>query len=116
MSHYFESNPISISKERKIKAIISGQPFVFVTDNDVFSKKGLDFGTRTLLESLNLNMIDGRILDFGCGYGPIGIYLAYYGKKVDMIDINNRALSLSKKNSKLNKVCLLYTSPSPRDS
>lgn len=104
MSHYFESNPISISKERKIKAIISGQPFVFVTDNDVFSKKGLDFGTRTLLESLNLNMIDGHVLDFGCGYGPIGIYLAYHGKKVDMVDINNRALSLSKKNSKLNKV------------
>ena len=104
MSHYFESNPMSTSKERKIKVTISGKNFVFITDNDVFSKKGLDFGTRTLLESLNLNMIDGHILDFGCGYGPIGIYLAYHGKKVDMIDINNRALALSKKNSKLNKV------------
>lgn len=104
MSHYFESNPISTSEERQIKVLISNKPFVFITDNDVFSKRGLDFGTRTLLESLNLDIINGHILDFGCGYGPIGIYLASHQKRVDMIDINNRALILSKKNAKLNKV------------
>ncbi len=103
MSHYFESNPKSASNERTIKVVIANKPFIFITDNDVFSKKGLDFGTRTLLESLELDSINGCILDLGCGYGPIGIYLAAHGKTVDMIDINNRALCLSEKNAKLNR-------------
>ncbi len=104
MAYYFEDKPTSISEPRKIKVMISEERFVFLTDNDVFSKKGLDFGTRTMLESLDLNNIDGDILDFGCGYGPIGIFLAYHHKKVDMVDINERALSLSKQNAILNQV------------
>ena len=104
MAYYFEENPISKSCEKNIKVFIKGTHFVFFTDNDVFSKKGLDFGTRTLLESLDLDSINGKILDFGCGYGPIGIYLAYNKKEVDMIDINSRAIELSIKNAKVNKV------------
>ena len=104
MAYYFEENPISKSCEKNIKVFIKGTHFVFFTDNDVFSKKGLDFGTRTLLESLDLDSINGKVLDFGCGYGPIGIYLASNKKEVDMIDINNRAIELSIKNAKINKV------------
>lgn len=104
MSHYFESDPKSNSEEKLIKVLISNKSFTFITDNDVFSKRGLDFGTRTLLESINLDSLNGHILDLGCGYGPIGIYLAAHEKKVDMIDINHRALSLALKNAKLNKV------------
>ena len=45
------------------------------------------------------------VLDFGCGYGPIGIYIAKNtNANVDMIDINERALKLSKDNAKINKV------------
>ncbi len=29
-----------------------------------FSKRGLDFGTRTLLEALDMNKISGSVLDF----------------------------------------------------
>ena len=104
MANYFEENPKSISEEKIIKCYINDEHFVFVTDNDVFSKKGLDFGTRTLLETINLESITGNVLDFGCGYGPIGIYLAKHNKNVDMVDINNRALELSKKNAKNNSV------------
>lgn len=47
----------------------------------------------------------GKILDFGCGYGPIGIYLAkVINASVDMIDINERSIHLAKKNSQINKV------------
>jgi 16S rRNA (guanine1207-N2)-methyltransferase len=71
----------------------------------VFSKKGLDFGTKSLLESLDINNINGDILDFGCGYGPIGIYIKSNANcNVDMIDINERALNLAFKNAKLNNV------------
>ena len=104
MAYYFESNPMSNSEKRNINVFINNTRFSFVTDNDVFSKKGLDFGTRTLLESLDLSSLSGKILDFGCGYGPIGIYLASLGHKVDMVDINVRALNLAKENAKNNHV------------
>lgn len=104
MAHYFENDETIKSEEKKTKAIINNQTFNFWTDHNVFSKNGLDFGTRTLLESIDMGTIQGRILDFGCGYGPIGIYLAKYNLTVDMIDINERALKLAKKNAIANGV------------
>lgn len=104
MSHYFENDKKVQSEERKTKAIIKNKSFTFITDNGVFSKKGLDFGTRTLLEALP-DYTQGDVLDIGCGYGPIGIYLkSTYEVSVDMIDINLRSLKLATKNAKLNNV------------
>ena len=104
MSHYFENDKKVQSEERKTKVIIKNKSFTFITDNGVFSKKGLDFGTRTLLEALP-DYIQGDVLDIGCGYGPIGIYLkSTYEVSVDMIDINLRSLKLATKNAKLNNV------------
>lgn len=103
MSYYFDKNTKVESKEVATKAEIGNTLFTFITDNNVFSKKGLDFGTRTLLE--NIGSINGDVLDFGCGYGPIGIYLKKkYNVNVDMIDINERAINLALKNAKLNSV------------
>ena len=104
MAQYFENDKNIKSKEEKRKVYIKNKEFVFLTDNGVFSKKGLDFGTRTLLEALP-NDISGKFLDIGCGYGPIGIFLKKtYDADVDMIDVNLRSLKLSKKNAELNKV------------
>ena len=102
MSHYF-TNDINLKHNvDKKNVVINGKEFTFFTDNGVFSKKGLDFGTRTLLESLPEDL-KGDILDFGCGYGPIGIYLKKsYDCEVDMLDINERSVSLAKKNADLN--------------
>ena len=100
MSHYFTNDEVK-SEEKQINVIINDTKLKFITDNGIFSKKGLDFGTRTLLE--NIKNIKGNILDFGCGYGPIGIYLKKtFDVNVDMIDINKRALSLALKNAKIN--------------
>lgn len=104
MSHYFENDKKLKSEEKKINICIKDKNFCFYTDNGVFSKKGLDFGTRTLLENLPSD-IKGDVLDLGCGYGPIGIYLKKnYDANVDMIDINLRSLKLARKNAELNKV------------
>lgn len=103
MEHYYikETNTLSDEKLRHIK--INDLSFDFLTDNAVFSKKGLDFGTRTLLESLE--ELKGSVLDIGCGYGPIGIYIkTKYDTDVTMSDINKRALNLAMKNCCLNKV------------
>src|SRR5574344_426312 len=105
MAHYFENDDELISKEKVTKAIINNQTYSFTTDYGVFSKKGLDFGTRTLLEKLDVSKLSGKILDFGCGYGPIGIYIANNCEaEVHMIDINRRSLELARKNVNLNHV------------
>ena len=105
MSFYFDKCTDTESKEITTKAEIGGSLYTFKTDNNVFSKKGLDFGTRTLLESIDINEINGDVLDFGCGYGPIGIYIASKTDcNVDMVDINERALNLALINANINKV------------
>lgn len=103
MSYYFTNDENLKSEIRTNKVIIGNLPFTFYTDNGVFSKKGLDFGTRTLLESLE--NISGEVLDLGCGYGPIGIYLAKkYNVIPDMVDVNRRSIDLCLKNIKLNNI------------
>lgn len=101
MSHYFTNDYVE-SKENKTKCIIKNTELTLITDNGVFSKKGLDFGTRSLLETID--NVSGQVLDFGCGYGPIGIYLKKtFDVEVDAVDINERAMNLAKKNAELNK-------------
>jgi len=105
MAHYFENDDKIKTNEKKIKNFINNKEFSFYVDNGIFSKKGLDFGTRSLLEKIEKLDIKGEILDLGCGYGPIGIYIASTTKSnVDMIDINEKALYLAEKNKKLNGV------------
>lgn len=102
MSHYFTNDEIK-SNEKIYVTKINDIELKFYTDNGVFSKNKLDFGTRTLLENLEIDRFKGDILDFGCGIGPIGIYLSLKTKeKIDMIDINKRSISLAIKNSRLN--------------
>ena len=104
MSHYFIEDASLQHNVVEKEVFIKTLKFSFFTDNGVFSKKGLDFGTRSLLESLP-DDISGDVLDFGCGYGPIGIYLKKrYQCNVDMIDINDRSLDLARKNAIKNNV------------
>lgn len=102
MSHYFTNDEIKSNK--KIYCTnINGINLKLYTDNGVFSKNKLDFGTRTLLENLDIDRFTGNILDFGCGIGPIGIYLSLkLNQEIDMIDINKRSINLAIENSKLN--------------
>jgi len=102
MAHYFTNDEVQ-SDEKTLIFKIKDIQLLMTVDNGVFSKKGLDFGTRTLLESLE--EVKGDVLDFGCGYGPIGIYLAKMTKtNIDMVDVNRRSLNLAKKNALQNKV------------
>lgn len=105
MAHYFEYDKNLKSNEEEKQAIINNEHFKFITDNGVFSKKGLDFGTRSLLETISEENITGEVLDFGCGYGPIGIYIKKTtSANVTMLDINKRSVDLALKNAKLNNV------------
>ena len=82
-----------------------GKKFTFLTDNGVFSKNGLDFGSRLLLDVIPLDEVGGKILDVGCGYGVFGIILSKLtNASVDMVDVNLRALHLTNRNILENNV------------
>lgn len=105
MSMYFENDDTIKSEKQKIKINYKDLSLDFYTDNGVFSKEKFDYGSRLLLENLPINKMNGRILDLGCGYGPIGIYIAKKTSlEVDMVDINERAINLAKENILLNNV------------
>ena len=104
MSHYFTNEEIE-SNLKKVQVKINDKSFTFNTDNGVFSKKGLDFGSRVLIETLLLEDLSGKVLDVGCGYGPIGIILSsFFNLNIDMIDINKRAIHLANMNIKENNL------------
>ena len=102
MVQYFDNEKLP-SKMVKTDAFILGKKFVFFTDNGVFSKDGLDFGSRLLLESIPLEEVGGKVLDMGCGYGVFGIVLNKITScEVDMVDVNLRAMHLAELNIKEN--------------
>ena len=102
MGQYFENQELP-SKMVKTDSFLLGTKFIFYTDNGVFSKDGLDFGSRLLLESIPLEAVGGKVLDMGCGYGVLGIVLNKVTScAVDMVDVNLRALHLSQINVKEN--------------
>ena len=103
MGQYFDNEKLP-SKMVKTESFILGKKFVFFTDNGVFSKDGLDFGSRLLLESIPLEAVGGKVLDMGCGYGVFGIVLNKVTScEVDMVDVNLRAMHLAEINAKENR-------------
>lgn len=76
----------------------------FVTDAGVFSKSGLDYGSRVLIDALDIP-VGASVLDVGCGYGPIGIAAGILGAgKVTMLDVNERAVELARENAAANGI------------
>lgn len=104
-SQYFDPHPQSESQPRRIEETIAGRPFLFWTDAGVFSRDGLDKGTRILLSVLPEH-ITGRVLDLGCGWGAMGIAIAalHPQARVTMADINPRAVALARRNADANRV------------
>lgn len=103
MSHYFENDKNLKSEIRELSYKYNSSFFIFYSDNGVFSKNNIDYGSRLLIETyLKENDInEKRVLDVGCGYGFLGIMASRVTDSyVEMIDINKRAVHLTNMNIK----------------
>jgi 16S rRNA (guanine1207-N2)-methyltransferase len=71
------------------------------TDRGVFSRDGVDPGTKLLLLEAPPPSPTGDLLDLGCGYGPIALTMAHRapGATVWAVDTNARARSLTAANA-----------------
>ncbi|NLY79468.1 MAG: class I SAM-dependent methyltransferase [Lysinibacillus sp.] len=104
--HYYSQKPQTESKPQIWRFTLLGHSFIFETDSGVFSKSEVDFGSRVLIDTFTMPEIEGAIFDVGCGYGPIGLAIAkqYQDRTVYMMDINERAVQLAKKNAERNGI------------
>ena len=101
--HYFTENPISEIREKSFSQVINGIGLNFVSVSGVFSfENQIDRASRLLIE--NFSPSGNTVLDLGCGYGPIGLYIKarHPGLAVWLADINERAVEYAKKNAAAN--------------
>jgi len=103
MEHYFSKET---SKESNIKTIeykVNDKKFKFKTDNAVFSKDKIDFASDLLIKGiLEEDILEGKVLDVGCGYGTISVAVYKETLDITMIDVNLRAMNLAKENLEIN--------------
>ncbi len=101
---YYEKNPSVAHDFHELRVTLLGQEMFFMTDAGVFSKKMVDYGSQVLLNTVDVDK-GKRLLDVGCGYGPLGLTLGkVFGVVPTMVDINSRAVDLAIKNAERNKV------------
>ncbi|MGI6077381.1 MAG: class I SAM-dependent methyltransferase [Fastidiosipilaceae bacterium] len=110
MAHYYDEHPEVESDVRSFQFDMEGRTFEFLTDRGVFSKGGLDIGSKLLLRTAIADMRDDpageTLLDLGCGYGVLGLVLkrVFPKFKLTMVDVNERALDLARQNAIRNDV------------
>ncbi|MFC7327046.1 class I SAM-dependent methyltransferase [Marinactinospora rubrisoli] len=104
--HYFDSDPGAASRPQSVDLVLPDLHLRLHTDRGVFSPDRIDLGTRVLLESVPAPPAEGRLLDIGCGYGPITLTMARRapGASVLGVDVNARAVRLARGNAHANGV------------
>ncbi|PQZ96665.1 16S rRNA methyltransferase [Arthrobacter sp. MYb224] len=97
--HYFSASPASADERRSIAVELNGQRRQVQTAPGIFSPAGLDKGTAVLLEHVPTPR--GRILDIGCGWGPIALTAALQSPESEVfgVDVNERSIELAKLNA-----------------
>jgi len=93
-------------KDIKFNAKLNDIEFKFNTTWGIFSPTEIDTGTNLLIKELDFLKEDFQCLDIGCGYGPLGLYLAKKcpGGIIHMVDRDYIAVEYSKINAKKNLV------------
>ncbi|MGH3653833.1 class I SAM-dependent methyltransferase [Glutamicibacter sp.] len=97
--HYFTSSPASADERRTIEVELNGSLRKVQTASGIFSPAGLDKGTAVLLQYVPTPR--GRILDIGCGWGPITLAAAEQSPQSEVygVDVNERSIDLARLNA-----------------
>lgn len=104
--HYFSELPESELRPREIRAVLGGAERSVRTAGGVFSPEHLDRGTEVLLRTLADAPPAGRVLDIGCGWGPIALDAALTASASGLeaeiwgVDVNERARALAAENAR----------------
>lgn len=96
---------VKIRQPLKISTELAGEKFDFETSFGVFSPKEIDEGTRMLLNYLDVEE-SFDCLDLGCGYGPIGLWMARKAPKgkTILLDKDYVAIEHVKQNIIINNI------------
>lgn len=104
--HYFSRTPGVEARLREVEVELAGRRLAMRTSSGVFSGDGLDHATRHLLDLLDdeassADPAPARVLDLGCGWGPIALALAAHWPAAEVwaVDVNERALELTARNA-----------------
>ncbi len=102
--HYSSQFPDVRVKVFTIPVSLRRHLYLFKTITGIFSYKKLDLGTQVFIEHMTIPKKGDNLLDLGCGFGAIGIVLAYLSPQssVYLIDTNKRALWCTRENIKYN--------------
>jgi 16S rRNA (guanine1207-N2)-methyltransferase len=92
-------------KTQRIREQVRGFELDLETQAGVFAHRGLDSGTRLLIETMRVSPT-ARVLDLGCGYGAAGIVAAKMAVRgqATLVDSDIRATRLAETNLALNGV------------
>ncbi len=104
-SHYFSKVLDFPTEAKKINIKLKKISFDLYTSAGIFSKSKLDKGTEVLINNCIIKN-KWKVLDFGCGYGVVGIAVKKLCPETDVVmtDINKRAVKLAKMNIKLHNL------------
>lgn len=102
VEHYFSAAPAGDFVPKEIHVRLAGQDLLLETAGGIFSPDHVDAGTEALLRIVPpLSDTAGNLLDLGCGWGPIALTMALEcpSAKVWAVDVNERALELTRRNA-----------------
>lgn len=91
--------------KKEIAYPYEGRALRFRVGQDLFSSFDVDAGTKLLLRTLDRSdRRFRRVLDFGCGYGPLGLALKSSDptRSVHMVDRDALAVDFTRENARLN--------------
>lgn len=113
-SHYFspQTTLLDVQQLESFQShpqTVNGLTLQFLTSRGVFSREGLDEGSRLLLHHWLIQAppdFSGHVADLGCGWGAIAAFVAarFPQSKVWAVDLNPRAAQLSAHNFNRNEL------------
>ena len=99
--HYFTADPSVPFTRAPVRASVWGHDLALTSGSGVFARGRVDVGTAVLLRETVPPVGVRRLLDLGCGYGVLAVALAVAvpEARVRAVDVNERALALTRENA-----------------